>query len=225
MAILNREIKSKVFQAIMDMPSYLGRYEEHDGILTFLSKIWDLKGMPSEDTRYKNAYQDTNQHIVNNDDWTTEYLFIDRFKLLEGEENNFIRFLEAVVDPTVRKDRDEITLYVAKINPIIEGTGYRLVLSDYFEELPVYKFRKIDLAKELPIDILINRIPVYFNNAKSTFVYPNFSLTSNNWDDFSMRTTFEITYFKSARESESLGRVKGSAKQTKFCLRSLQNFQ
>jgi hypothetical protein len=55
----------------------------------FLSKIWKLKEIPSEDGRFKNAYEDTYQHIVNNNDWTTEYLFLERFKLIDAEENYF----------------------------------------------------------------------------------------------------------------------------------------
>jgi hypothetical protein len=120
-----RKTKSEIFNVIISYPSFLGKYEEYDGILTFLSKIWDLKQMPSEDNRYKNAYDDTWQHIVNNQDWTFEYLFLERLSLIEGDEKYFVLFIEAIVHPTVRKSKDEILLLVSKINKIIHSTGYR----------------------------------------------------------------------------------------------------
>ena len=108
--MLNKELKTLAFKEIISTPTFLGKYEEYEGILTFLCKIWDLKEMPSEDGRFKNAYDDTYQHIVNNNDWSIEYLFLERFKLIEGDESHFILFLEAVVNPTVRKSKEEILL-------------------------------------------------------------------------------------------------------------------
>lgn len=40
----------------------------------FLERIWELDNMPT-DNRYNDAYGDIQQHIVNSDDWTYEFLF------------------------------------------------------------------------------------------------------------------------------------------------------
>ena len=45
--MLSKEIKLKVFYEIINTTNFLGKYEEYDGILTFLTKIWDLKKIPS----------------------------------------------------------------------------------------------------------------------------------------------------------------------------------
>ena len=51
MGVLSGLIKIEVFRTILSMPSFLGKYEEYDGILAFLNKIWNLRDMPSEDSQ------------------------------------------------------------------------------------------------------------------------------------------------------------------------------
>lgn len=196
------------------MPSFLGKYEEYDGILTFLSKIWNLKEMPSSDSRYKNAFEDAQQHIVNNSDWTFEYLFLERLNLIDDDEKYFISFIETVVNPTVRKNRDEITLYVSKINSIISATGYKLILTDYFEELPVYRYKDSKELNDLPIDIIENKIPVYLESSKLQIEYPSFKLGYDHWNDYSIITMFDLTFRKDPTTSISLGKVKIMKRET-----------
>lgn len=44
--------------------NYTGRLDE----VKFLSRIFDLKNMKSNDNRFKNMYEDILQHTVRNDD-------------------------------------------------------------------------------------------------------------------------------------------------------------
>jgi predicted ATPase len=192
--MLSKEIKREVFDAIISTSSFLGKYEEFDGILTFTNKIWDLRNMTSFDDRFKNAYEDIQQHIVNNDDWSIEYLYIDRLKILEGDEKFFILFIETVVNPIVRKDKNEIEKYVSTINSIIQSSGYRLILTSYFEELPVYKFKDAEKTIDLPNEIIENNIPIYLEEAKADIEYPSFRIHYNNWDDFGYVKTLELVY-------------------------------
>lgn len=215
MAILSRQIKAEVFNSIIQTPSFLGKYEEYDGILTFLNKIWDLKEMPSTDSRFKNAYEDANQHIVNNSDWTIEYLFTERLNLIDGDENKFVIFLETVVNPTVRKNKDEILLYVSKINNIIQVSGHKLILTDYFEELPVYKFKDSTKLSDLPVDILENKIPIYLSTSELLVEYPSFVLSYDRWNDYGQVTMFDLTFRPDALNSISLGKVKIMKRDTK----------
>lgn len=208
MAQLSKKIKKDVYNAIVNTPSFLGKYQEYDGILTFLSKIWDLKDMPSEDSRFKNAYEDTHQHIVNNDDWTIDYLFTERLNLIDGEESKFILFLETTVNPTVRINKEDILLFVSKINHIIQSSGYKLILADYFEELPVYKFRDSKELSDLPIDIIANKIPIYLRTSESTVEYPSFELDYDSWNDYGFITMFDLTFRKDVSSNISLGKVK-----------------
>jgi predicted ATPase len=205
--MLSRQVKEQVFTEITSTP-FLGKYEEYDGILTFLNKIWDLKEMPSTDQRFKNAYEDTLQHIVNNNDWTIEYLFIERLNLLDGEEKYFILFIEGIVNPTVRKSKDEILRYVSKINPLIQSSGFRLILTDYFEELPVYKFKDGAEVTDLPLDILPNIIPIYLKGEERSIQYPQFTLDYDYWDDYGLKTTMILIYHQNEKTFRSCGRVK-----------------
>jgi predicted ATPase len=220
--MLNKEIKYEVFSAIIGTPKFLGKYEEYDGILTFLSKIWDLRDLPSEDSRYKNAYEDARQHIVNNDDWPIEYLFLERLQLINGDEKHFVLFLETVVSPMVRNNKDEIIFFVSFINKIIQPTGFKLILTDYFEALPVYKYKENKGLIDLPIDIIANNILIYFNPVKSNIVYPSFILFDKTWDDYGHSTSFELVYKPAANSSFSLGRVKIMKRNTKSTKETLQ---
>lgn len=206
--MLSKKVKSNVFNQIINTPNFLGKYTEHDGIITFLNKIWDLKSMPSEDGRFKNAYEDAVQHLINNDDWAMEYLFLERFNLIDGDENYFALFLETIVNPMVRIDKNDIFIFVKNINSLLELTGYKLILTSYFEELPVYKFRLRTDSDDLPIDILANNIPVYLNNFQGEKQYPHFSLSYIDWDDYHCKTLFNLTFVINSRNFNRIGRVK-----------------
>lgn len=206
--MLTRQIKKQILDLIIATPSFLGKYDDYDGVLTFLNKIWNLREMPSTDPRYKTAYEDAHQHLVNNKDWDTEYLFVDRFKLLDGDENYFILFIEAMVNPITRKTKDEIIQFVSKINLILQSTGFKLILTDYFEELPVYKYKDSAELSDLPIDIIANNIPIYLEGNEIHKQYPHFTLTYNNWNDYGFTTTSYLMYYQNASTFRGIGRVK-----------------
>ena len=91
--MLSSHIKKEILNEILKSNNLLGKYTEFDGTLTFLSKIWDLKSLPSEDSRYSNAYEDIQQHFINNNDWTFEYLLQTRLQIIDGDEKFFVLFI------------------------------------------------------------------------------------------------------------------------------------
>jgi len=113
-------------------------FGEQDGqnIMTFLERIWELNIMPSEDSRYSDAYGDIQQHIVNNDDWTYEELFEQRLDLITNDES-FKNFIETLLHPDFRMDEDEIIKYYLIINPYLEKENYTLVIVEYVGSLPL----------------------------------------------------------------------------------------
>ncbi len=219
----NESLRQKVIQSVISTPGFLGKYSEHDGILTFLNRIWNLKQLPSEDSRFKNAYEDAFQHLVNNDDWELEYVFEERFDLLKGDEHFFASFLETVVHPTVRLDKPDIQKFVLSINKIIKDGGYRLVLTSYFEEYPVYKYLKDESLEDLPVDIITNNVPIYYETAREERAYPCFVLRYINWNDYSIWTLFELDYYASSFDNYNLGRVKIMRKESEFTYKVLPN--
>src|SRR4051794_22176477 len=74
--------------------SWSGRLDE----VEFLSRIFALRELPSRDYRYANAAGDIRQHRINNNDWSDEWVFYDnRFEILDGPDEAFLRFLCEVV--------------------------------------------------------------------------------------------------------------------------------
>lgn len=202
----NRQFKSKIFKEINKNPKAFEGKETEDyyGVIKFLNNIWDLKGLPSpQDTRWSNAYDDAVQHLVNNDDWSYEYTFLDRFKLLESDED-FTRFLETVVHPDFRNNLQEIQFYVELINSELLSFNYALSISDYKEDLPIYTIKAS--TKDEEVHVLGNTIPFLVNHHSDK--YPYFYLESNNWDDYGSKTTFKLFYYTDAYNYVSFGELK-----------------
>ena len=81
---------------------YYGRMEE----IEFLSRLYDLDKMQSNDSRYRSAREDIIQHTVNNDDFPNCWVFQDeRFELKNGSDETFLKFLCEIFHPLVRDER------------------------------------------------------------------------------------------------------------------------
>ena len=84
---------------IAEQVTWNGRLEEPE----FLSRLFDLYALPSMDGRFKDAHGDIWQHRINNDDWPEYWVYHDeRFGLLDGDDETFLRFLCETLHPVVR---------------------------------------------------------------------------------------------------------------------------
>jgi hypothetical protein len=82
--------------------NYFGRLEETE----FLKRLYDLKSMPSLDSRFQDAESDIWQHTVNNDDYLFCWVFEDeRFQLKDGSDEVYLKFICEIFHPTVRLER------------------------------------------------------------------------------------------------------------------------
>jgi very-short-patch-repair endonuclease len=125
-----------------------GNIQGNLDIADFLKRIWDIDNMPSTDSRYKTATQDIWQHYERNDDWTTEYLYVTYFDLLNSEDSIFIKFIEELVHPIIRTDED-IDSYVELINKYVTKDGYELEAVDELSGYPLYKcIQRIEGVRE-----------------------------------------------------------------------------
>jgi predicted ATPase len=194
--MLDSRIKEKIVAAILAQSNYLGKFSLDSGILSFSNKIWELRQMPSTDGRFNNAYDDAYQHLINNSDWSDEYFFIDRLNLINGENNLFIKFIELIVHPAVRNSIDEIHNFTEIINKILIGQNHKLILTEYFEDLPVYRYSPIEAYKDLPNEIIPNKISIYvYGKSNLTFSFPCFMLDFNSgWNDYNYYTEFRLNY-------------------------------
>jgi len=114
-------------QRVLD--SVLMRTEPVHGdadLMSFLNRIWPLDEMPSEDGRFRTASGDIHKHMVMNDDWSTEELFVRRLRLLDDQDRVFERFLGAYVHPLVRRDPIVRSNAAEDLNQILGEYGYQL---------------------------------------------------------------------------------------------------
>lgn len=109
----------------------------------FLQRVFDLKAMPSFDTRFTDAASDIWQHRVNNDDWDDDWVFGDtRFNLLHCPSEQFVRFLAEMVHPVVRPDRNEALQIVQHINEQLKPEGWQLVEEERIAGRPRFVGRR-----------------------------------------------------------------------------------
>lgn len=109
----------------------------------FLSRLYDLQQLPSHDSRFKDAARDIWQHRMNNDDWDLDWVYSDdRFNLVGGPADSFLRFLCEVVHPIVRPDRDEVIKLVSHFNDQLRQVGWELYEEELIAGRPRFAYRQ-----------------------------------------------------------------------------------
>jgi hypothetical protein len=125
---------------------WCGRLEE----IEFLSRLFDLKHMPSYDGRFKDAAGDIFQHRVNNFDWDEHWVFSDgRFKLLDGSDENFTSFLCEMLHPVVRDDPKEVSHLLKAFNQHLRVDRWRLYARDHISRRSIFGARPITFKPTL----------------------------------------------------------------------------
>lgn len=130
-----------IFDSInLEKISVYGRLEEID----FLSRLWDLDSLPSTDPRFKNATGDIWQHTINNWDWDDGWIFHDdRFNLMHGDDETFLRFLCETIHPVVRSDKTECERLLQLYNSFLKNDGYQLIEKSRISGKSIYSGRYI----------------------------------------------------------------------------------
>ena len=141
---MDKEITEVTRRAIADhfsigSASWAGRLNDEE----FLARLYDLTSLPSFDHRFKNAAGDIFQHCVNNNDWSTDWVFYDRrFNMLHETDERFLRFLCETVHPVVRHDSDEAKALVEAFNGELARDGWELVEVKQISGKPIFGARK-----------------------------------------------------------------------------------
>lgn len=120
---------------LLMQPPFSGRLD----LVTFLERVWPLKSMPSTDSRYKTAAGDIWKHMIDNNDWTYEYLFFDYLDVLHCDVAVFLKLIEAVVHPAVKSDEPSARKSVLALNDILKGDGYQLTVTKYISGKPIHE--------------------------------------------------------------------------------------
>ncbi|MBB3186101.1 abortive infection family protein [Microbacter margulisiae] len=123
---------------------YNGRLGEPD----FLSRIYDLKKMPSRDYRYTNAYDDIYQHMVMNNDWESDWVFTDtRFNLMHSSDEEYLKFLVETIHPAVRGDDNQVLQIQEIYNKHLENDGFEIIQVSEISGKPVFEGRQKIIGK------------------------------------------------------------------------------
>lgn len=111
----------------------------------FLHRIFDLEALPSTDSRFENAGGDIWQHRVNNpEDWYDDWIYEDeRFRLLIGPTEEFLKFLCEIVHPVVRPERAEAQKLVQHFNDQLRREGWCFVEEEKIAGRSRYVARRI----------------------------------------------------------------------------------
>lgn len=120
---------------------WAGRLDEAQ----FLTRIFDLSGLRSNDSRYRTMAADVNQHRVawGPVDWGDDWVYDDaRLNLLRCPDDVFLRFLCEMVHPIVRADAEEVERLVQTFNRHLATDGYELAPATYISGHPIFVGRQ-----------------------------------------------------------------------------------
>lgn len=123
-----------------------GRLEESD----FLARMFDLKSIPSSDSRFDNAAGDIWQHRVNNsNDWDDNWVFTDkRFDLLNCDDSIFLNFLCEMIHPIVRGESADVNKLLQIFNENLKEDNFELVEKSRISGKPIFVGRQKIVGRE-----------------------------------------------------------------------------
>ncbi|WP_374377570.1 abortive infection family protein [Dongia sp.] len=120
-----------------------GRMEEPE----FLSRLYNLAGIPSTDSRFSDAAGDIWQHRINNYDWDDDWVFYDpRFNLMNGDDDEFLAFLCETIHPVVRSDPTEAERICQLYNHYLRNDGFQIVEKSRMSGKPVFVGRFVGIG-------------------------------------------------------------------------------
>lgn len=217
---LTKKIRLDILRVLLSEPDLFGKPQDEMNVIKFLDEMFDLKSLPSEDNRYSNAYDDAFQHLVNNYDWEYEYVFTERFNIID-DNDTFISFLNKIIHPNIRTNEDDITRYYLIINPYLEKEKLNFSLDSYSDDgLSIYEVKKYDSKNVIPPTIIENKIPFFVDNTprgfyeyksshKSPEIFPCFVLVNHSgWNDFGNKSSYYLFYYKDISDCTNIGIVK-----------------
>ncbi len=140
----NSDVPAKIRRNIID-GLQLENTVWHGGLdeVEFLSRIFDLKSLPSFDSRFDDAAGDIWKHCINNDDWDRGWVYTDkRFNLIEGPTDVFLRFLCETVHPVIRPNRDETVKLVSHFNDQLRQAGWEIYEEEKIAGRPRFSYRQ-----------------------------------------------------------------------------------
>ncbi|NUM69691.1 MAG: abortive infection family protein [Ignavibacteriaceae bacterium] len=111
---------------------------------SFLSRLYNLSEMTSNDHRFKNAHGDIHKHTVLNTDWNLDWVFYDdRFNLLHCPDEKYLTFLSETLHPAVQTDDDRMEELLSIYNSELKSDGYEILQVSEMSGMPIFEGRRI----------------------------------------------------------------------------------
>lgn len=118
--------------------NYHGRLE----VPEFLSRLYNLKEMPSLDYRYADAETDIHVHTVVNNDYPIDFILDDeRFKLKEADDETLLNFICEIFHPEVRMENINWIEIKNRLSILLSADGYEIIPIGEISGREVYGWR------------------------------------------------------------------------------------
>lgn len=128
---------------VVEKVNWSGRLDEP----AFLSRLYDLKTIPSTDSRFRDAAGDIWQHRVHNSDWDDDWVFYDqRFGLADGDDEILLSFLCEMIHPVVRPEVTEAERLCQLMNETLRNDGFEIIERTRLSGKPVFTARYIGVT-------------------------------------------------------------------------------
>lgn len=206
--VITREQRLEIYKAINALGNIWGQTGNLNSV-QFLNRIWDLRLMSSSDPRFKTAAEDAKKHLIDNDDWDDDYVFLDRFKLIDCSEEEFLKFINVVISPEVRGDEKEVEKYISVIESLLPKEYEIIETIDKNGQTihsALMKSKDDSEYEQYPIGLSPNDI-LFFTNVEPT-KYPAFQIETDNWDDFGYKTTSKLYYWDNNAQCNPIDKLK-----------------
>ena len=211
---LTVDIKKWIYQQMKDMRiiDYVVGYGH---FMDILSSVWDVYSMPrKEDHRYAHYGDEVQQHFINNNDWTTDKIFVSDLKLFD-DDAKFEQFVIGILNECgnaelgIQNAINELLVYLHEQKLDIsanEDNGKRVFI----------EFVTLSVAYS---DIKDNDIPVFVVRARGhtqygsfqtiPSVFPSIQLVfDSGWNDYGYHTRFVMYYYRAEDDYSFIGDVR-----------------
>lgn len=132
-------LKKGIFHDLDEETHILNFYGRLENELNFLERLYNLEEMPSEDSRFKNAKEDIVQHTIKNNDYSDNWVYIDkRFDLLNCSDYNFIAFINEIFHPEVRNEKGFWKEFLHKFNDLLKQDRFEFKICEIISGRPIY---------------------------------------------------------------------------------------
>jgi hypothetical protein len=128
----------------LERVSWCGKLNE----VEFLSRLYDLKALPSTDPRFDDFAGDIWQHRINNYDWDDDWVLSDsRIALFQASDETFARFLCEMLHPVVRDDAEAVRI-AQELNEYLTKDGWKLAEDQRISGSIVYGPQKLGVGTD-----------------------------------------------------------------------------